>query len=152
MPVRLSFDSTGGTRQVTATVQSVIPASHVDLLESTALAHVATIGPDGEPQVNPVWFGWDGTHLLFSQTTTRQKVRNLQRDPRIALSIVDPDNQYRYLEVRGTVVEFRPDPDFAFINRMSAKYTGNDVYQGSKPGQEERVVVVVRPVHTTSMG
>ena len=151
MPVRLSFDSTGGTRQVTATVQSVIPASHVDLLESTALAHVATIGPDGEPQVNPVWFGWDGTHVLFSQTTTRQKVRNLQRDPRIALSIVDPNNPYRYLEIRGVVERVEPDPDIAFINSMAKKYLGEDRYPWHRP-EDERVVVVVRPEHTTQMG
>ena len=151
MPVRLSFDSTGGTRQVTATVQSVIPASHVDLLESTALAHVATIGPDGEPQVNPVWFGWDGTHVLFSQTTTRQKVRNLERDPRIALSIVDPDNPYRYLEIRGVVERVDPDPDIAFINSMAKKYLGQDRYPWHRP-EDERVVVVVRPEHTTQMG
>ncbi|MDQ4099885.1 MAG: PPOX class F420-dependent oxidoreductase [Chloroflexota bacterium] len=134
-----------------STTQTVIPADKLDLLESTALAHVATLGPNGEPQNNPVWFDWDGEYLLFSQTTTRQKYRNLQNDPRVALSIVDPDNPYRYLEVRGTVVDFRPDPDFAFINKMSAKYTGNDVYQGAMPG-EERVVIVVRPEHTTSMG
>ena len=135
-----------------STVNSVIPEDKLDLFESKALAHVATIGPHGEPQNNPVWFGWDGEHLLFSQTTTRQKYHNLHKDGRIAFSIVDPRNPFRYLEVRGTVVEFRPDPDFAFINSMSAKYIGNDVYQGSKPGDEERVVVVVRPEHTTSMG
>ena len=134
-----------------STTHTVIPTDKLDLLQSTALAHVATLGTNGEPQNNPVWFDWDGEYLLFSQTTTRQKYRNLQKDPRIALSIVDPDNPYRYLEVRGTVMEFRPDPDFAFINKMSAKYTGNDVYQGAKPG-EERVVIVVRPEHTTSMG
>ena len=136
---------------MTATVQSVIPASHVDLLESTALAHVATIGPDGEPQVNPVWFGWDGTHVLFSQTTTRQKVRNLERDPRIALSIVDPDNPYRYLEIRGVVERVDPDPDIAFINSMAKKYLGQDRYPWHRP-EDERVVVVVRPEHTTQMG
>ena len=57
-----------------------IPSSHADLLDSSALAHVATIGPDGAPQSNPVWFGWDGTHVLFSQTTGRQKYRN-RHDP-----------------------------------------------------------------------
>jgi len=131
---------------------SVIPEDKLNLFETKALAHVATIGPNGEPQNNPVWFDWDGEHLLFSQTTTRQKLKNLQRDARIAFSIVDPRNPFRYLEVRGTVVEYRPDPDFAFINAMSAKYVNNPVYQGSKPGDEERVVVVVRPEHTTSMG
>ena len=70
----------------------MIPEKYQDLLTSSALAHVATIGAQGEPQVNPVWFGWDGTHLRFSQTTGRQKYRNVQRDARIALSIVDPKN------------------------------------------------------------
>jgi hypothetical protein len=128
-----------------------IPASHKDVLESTALAHVATIGPDGEPQNNPVWFGWDGEHLLFSQTTARQKYKNVQRDDRIALSIVDPANDYRYLEIRGVVARIEPDPDQAFINAMAKKYLGQDVYPWHRP-EEERVVVVVEPRHTTQMG
>jgi PPOX class probable F420-dependent enzyme len=74
-----------------------------DLLHTTALAHIATIGPKGEPQCTPVWFDWDGNTLRFSQTTTRQKFRNLQRDPRFALSLVDPNNPYRSLEIRGKV-------------------------------------------------
>ncbi len=95
------------------------------MLESTALAHVATIGPDGEPQNSPVWIDWDGTYLRFAQVTGyRQKVRNLQREPRVALSIVDPANPYRYLEVRGTVERIEPDPDRAFINAMARKYLG----------------------------
>ena len=130
---------------------TAIPASHVDLLESTALADVATIGPEGEPQVNPVWFGWDGRHIRFSQTTTRQKHKNLQRDPRVALSIVDPANPYRYLEIRGRVVEVEPDPDRAFINSMAKKYLGQDVYPWHREG-DERIVIVVEPDHTTQMG
>ena len=132
-------------------VRAEIPASHKDLLESTALAHVATIGPNGEPQNNPVWFGWDGQHLLFSQTTTRQKYRNLRRDNRVALSIVDPTNDYRYLEVRGSVARIDPDPDNAFINAMAKKYIGQDTYPYHQPG-DERVVIVVEPRHTTEMG
>ena len=100
---------------------------------------------------NLVWFGWDGTHVLFSQTTQRQKYRNLQRDNRIALSIVDPANDYRYLEIRGVVERIDPDPDNAFINSMAKKYLGQDVYPFHQPG-DERVVVVVRPRHTTEMG
>ena len=130
---------------------SVIPQTHEDLLRSTALAHVATIGPDGEPQVNPVWFDWDGEHILFSQTKTRQKFKNVQRDARIALSIVDPENPYRYLEVRGTVLRIDPDPDKAFIDKMAQKYLGQEKYPWSRPG-DERVVIVVRPEHTTQMG
>ncbi len=128
-----------------------IPDGYADLLESTALAHVATVGPDGAPQANPVWFGWDGTHVLFSQTKARQKYRNVQREPRVALSIVDPANPYRYLEIRGNVTEIREDPDFAFINSMAKKYMGQDEYPWRQPG-EERVVIVVTPEHTTQMG
>ena len=129
----------------------MIPEQYHDLLASTALAHIATIGPNGEPQVTPVWFGWDGEHVLFSQTTTRQKYRNVQREPRISLSIVDPANPLRYLEIRGRVVEVRPDPDKAFIDQMAAKYMGVETYPWNQPG-DERVVVVIEPERTTRMG
>jgi PPOX class probable F420-dependent enzyme len=129
----------------------VIPDSHADLIESKALAHVATIGPDGEPQVNPVWFDWDGTHFYFSQTKTRQKVKNLDRDNRIAVSIVDPENPYRYLEIRGKLVRIDPDPDIVFISKMAKKYMGVDVYPWHQP-TDERIVMVVEPDHTTQMG
>lgn len=130
---------------------TTIPDDKRDLLESTALAHVATVGPNGEPQNNPVWFGWDGELLSFSQTTGRQKLRNLQREPRVALSIVDPANPYRYLEIRGTVERVDPDPERAFINSMAKKYMGVEEYPWHQPG-DERVVVVVRPERTTQMG
>jgi PPOX class probable F420-dependent enzyme len=133
------------------TTTTTIPAAYADLLRSTALAHVGTIGPHGEPQVNPVWFGWDGQHILFSQTKTRQKYHSVQRDPRIALSIVDPENPYRYLEIRGSVVEIREDPDLDFINSMAQKYLGQEKYPWHRPG-DERVVIVVQPEHTTQMG
>ena len=129
----------------------VIPDTHADLLESKALADVATIGPNGEPQVNPVWFGWDGKYLKFSQTTTRQKTKNVKRDPRVALSIVDPENPFRYLEIRGKVVKVEPDPDKAFIDEMANKYLGVEKYPWNQPG-EERIVMVVEPKRTTTMG
>ena len=117
---------------MSATLQ-VIPESHADLLDSKALAHVATIGPEGEPQVNPVWFGTQDGYIVFSQTTTRQKFRNVQDEPRVAFSIVDPTNDYRYLEVRGVVERIDPDPDNAFINSMAKKYMGEDVYPWHRP-------------------
>jgi PPOX class probable F420-dependent enzyme len=133
-------------------MSGVIPEQHADLLESTALAHVATVGPDGEPQNSPVWIDWDGMYLRFAQVTGyRQKVRNLEREPRVALSIVDPANPYRYLEMRGTVERIEPDPDWAFINAIARKYLGQDRYPFGKPG-DEWVVVVVRPERTTRMG
>ena len=128
-----------------------IPSSHADILDSKALAHVATLGPDGTPQNNPVWFGWDGTHVLFSQTTGRQKYKNLQKSPQIALSIVDPGNDYRYLEIRGTVAEIVDDPGNAFINSMAKKYMDQDVYPWHQP-TDHRVVVKVLPTKTTQMG
>src|SRR3712207_3013805 len=118
-------------------MSDVIPAEYADLLASTALAHVATIGPAGEPQSSPVRFDWDGAFLRFAQVTGyQQKVRNLQREPRVARSIVDPANAYRYLEVRGRVERIDRDPDRVFINAMAKKYLGQDRYPFGKPGDE----------------
>ena len=86
---------------------ATIPASHSDLLESTALAYLATIGPKGEPQVSAVWFTWDGAHLLFALNKNRQKSRNLARDPRVSVAIADPADPYRALEIRGIVTQSR---------------------------------------------
>lgn len=129
----------------------IIPEAYLPLLETTALAHIATLGPNGDPQSTPVWFGWDGTYLKFSLTKRRQKYHNLQRDPRIALSLVDPANAYRYLEIRGKVDHIEDDPDLAFINSMAKKYLGKDRYPWHRPG-DERVVVFVAPERTTQMG
>ena len=114
-----------------------------------AFGHVATIGPDGEPQCSPVWVGTDGEHLLFSLTTNRQKHHNLQDEPRVAVSLLHPDNPYEYLEVRGAVT-IEPDDDNAFIDHMTRKYTEHDSYPWHRPG-DERVVVRVRPEHTTGL-
>ncbi len=133
------------------TENNQIPEGYRDLLETNALIHVATLGPDGEPQSNPVWFDWDGEHIKFSQTKTRQKYKNVGRDPRIAVSIVDPENPYRYLEVRGEVTEIEEDPNMDFINAMAKKYLGMDEYPNHQPG-DERIVLYLRPEHTTQMG
>jgi PPOX class probable F420-dependent enzyme len=123
-----------------------IPEGFQDLLQSTAAAHVATIGPEGEMQNNPLWFAWDGEYVVFSQTKTRQKQSNLRRDPKIALSRIDPENHLTYLEIRGIVERVGDGPDIEFINSMSGKYLGVYVYQNHSPGDEW---VFVRPQHTT---
>jgi PPOX class probable F420-dependent enzyme len=123
---------------------NVIPEGYGDFLESAALAHIATLGLNGEPQNNPVWFDGDGEHLKFSQTKTRQEYRNVNRDPRIAIANVDPGNPYRYLEIRGEVERIEEDPDLDFINAMAKKYMGWDKYPYHQPG-DERVVVYVAP-------
>ncbi|CAN5438835.1 PPOX class F420-dependent oxidoreductase [soil metagenome] len=133
-------------------MSEVIPSTHLDLLATTALAHVATIGPKGEPQSSPVWFGWDGTYVrIVQQVGLQQKVRNLQREPRVALSIVDPANAYRCLEIRGTVERIEPDVDREFINSMAKKYLDEDRYSSGKP-EDEFLVIVIRPERTTQMG
>ncbi|WP_304453096.1 PPOX class F420-dependent oxidoreductase [Nocardiopsis sp. YSL2] len=129
---------------------AVVPEDRKDILTKPSFGHVATLGPKGEPQVNPVWIDWDGEFLKFSQTKTRQKVRNLGRDGRISVSVQDPDNPYQYVEVRGEVDRIEDDPDNAFINAMAKKYINKDVYPWHQPG-DERVVVYVRPVHSTKM-
>lgn len=128
-----------------------IPKDFEDILEKKGFAHVATIGPDGEPQNNPVWYDWDGSQFLFSQTTDRQKVQNIDREPRVAISIVDPDDPYRRLEIRGKVTDISKDPDNEFIDGLAKKYMGKDEYPYHQPG-DERVVVKVTPEHTTTMG
>lgn len=129
----------------------MIPENFLDLLSTKAVVHVATIGPNGEPQSNPVWFEWDGTYIKISQTKNRQKYRNIQEEPRIALSLVDPENAYRYLEIRGTVDRIEDDPDKAFIDELAKKYLDLDAYPWNQPG-DERVIVYIKPEHTTHMG
>jgi PPOX class probable F420-dependent enzyme len=127
------------------------PENYRDLLGSTALAHIATIGPDGEPQNNSVWLRWDSERVVFSQTEAHQKIRNLNRAPRVAFSIVDLENPYRYLKVRGEVACVEEDPDIDFISAMAKKYMGVDRYPGHGLS-DERMVVFVKPRPTTQMG
>lgn len=131
----------------------MIPDKYADLLtwETKSLAHVATVGPRGEPHSSPVWFEWDGENIKFSLTTGRQKYRNLNRDKRISISIVDPENAYRYVEVRGELDDVVPDPDIDFISRMAKKYIDKDRYPWHREG-DERVVMVIRPVKVSGMG
>lgn len=121
-----------------------IPEAVQERLKPPALAYVATIGPRGEPQVSPVIFSWDGTYLRFGMNVIRQKRRNLERDPRIALSISDPANPFRTVEIRGTAIRIEPDDDFAFHRFMSNLYFGEDGSDNLLP-DEHRVVVVVEP-------
>ncbi len=130
---------------------ATVPEQYQDMLDKTAFWHVATTGPSGEPQSSPVWVGHVGGQMMFSLTKGRQKYRNLAANPDIALSATDPDNPYRYLEIRGTVVRVDDDADNSFINSMAKKYMGQDVYPYHQEG-DERVVMVVEPKHTTQMG
>jgi PPOX class probable F420-dependent enzyme len=127
---------------------AAIPQSYRDLFDKKAFAHIATIGADGTPQVTPVWTIWDGEFLRFTTTTDRQKGRNASARPHVALSINDPDQPYRYLEVRGTVERLDPDPEGVFFDVLAKRY-GLE-YEAPVGDAERRVVLVMRPTHFTS--
>ncbi|HEY2958538.1 MAG TPA: PPOX class F420-dependent oxidoreductase [Actinomycetota bacterium] len=120
-----------------------VPTSHRDLLDRPLIAHVATVRADGGPQTNPMWFGWDGERIRLTHTSTRQKFRNLQAEPRVALSIVDPVESQRYLEVRGVVESAESDDGGAFYRQLRRRY-GVDP-DAPMPDEAVRLVVVVRP-------
>lgn len=124
---------------------AIIPASHSDLLESTALAYLATIGPKGEPQVSAVWFIWDGSHLLFALNKNRQKSRNMMRDPRVSVAIADPANPYRALEIRAIVARIDEDRDFKYIDAVSQIYLNRVATDEEHGAAEDRALFVVEP-------
>lgn len=128
----------------------VVPQTHRDLLDKPVIAHLATARPDGSLQNNPVWFEWDGEFIKISQTKTRQKMRNVENDPHVALSPTDPNNPCRYLEVRGVVDHVVEDADRGFIDGLSERYMGRRPYPYHQP-EDERVVVFIRPQDTSSM-
>jgi PPOX class probable F420-dependent enzyme len=128
-------------------VINVIPDSHADLLREPRFVQLATIGPDGAPQVQPIWTIWDGEFLRFTTTTTRQKHKNVVRDPHVAVSVNDPDNPYRYLEVRGVVVRIDPDPDGEFFDVLATRY--GLAYEKPVGDRARRVILVVRPDRVT---
>jgi PPOX class probable F420-dependent enzyme len=129
----------------------ILPAKYLDLFEKKAFASLATVMPDGQPQVTPVWVDFDGVHLLVNSAKGRQKDRNMRERPRVSLALIDPDNAYRYLEVRGRVVEVTEDGADAHIDKMAKKYLGVDSYPGRQAG-ERRVIYKIVPEHVNTMG
>ncbi|GAA4963200.1 PPOX class F420-dependent oxidoreductase [Nonomuraea thailandensis] len=125
----------------------VIPESHLDLLTRPLFAHLATIAPDGTPHVNPVWTIWDGEHLRFTTTTDRRKCRNVQQNPNVSVSINDPEQPYRYVEIRGVVERVEPDPSGDFFDVLADRY--GLTYDRPVGDAERRVVIVMRPTRTT---
>jgi PPOX class probable F420-dependent enzyme len=125
----------------------VIPESLADLLDRPLYAHLATVRPDGTPQVNPTWFRFDGEFVWLTATNRRQKHRNWQLQPAVALSITDPDRPYRYLEIRGRVERIIPDPEAEEFVRLAERY---GMPQGPPPDAADRIAVVIRPEHTTT--
>lgn len=129
---------------------AAIPDQFTDLFEKKSFAHLATIMPDGRPQVTPVWCDLEGDKVVVNSAKGRRKDKNMRRDPRVTLAISDPDNPYRYLEVRGRVDEITEEGADAHIDRMAKKYMGVDVYPYRTP-DEVRVLYKIAPEKCTFM-
>jgi PPOX class probable F420-dependent enzyme len=130
--------------------QNSIPESHLDLFRKKAFANLATLMPNGSPQVTPVWVDYDGRHVLINTAEGRQKDKNLQRDGRVAMSIIDPENPYRYLEVRGHIAQRTREGADEHIDAMARKYLGKDKYPYRQAG-EVRVLYKVEADRCTFM-
>ena len=128
-----------------------IPENYKDLFQKKAFGHLATLMPNGTPQVTPVWIDYDGTHIIVNSARGRQKDKNMKRSPDVSISIQDPDNPYRYLEIRGKVTEITENGADESIDKLAKKYTGAEKYGNRRPG-EVRVMYKITPLHTTTMG
>jgi PPOX class probable F420-dependent enzyme len=107
--------------------------------------------PDGTPQVTPVWVDFDGKHVIVNSARGRRKDKNMSQNSSVALSIMDPDNPYRYLEIRGRVAEITEEGADKHIDTMAKKYMGVDKYPYRQPG-EVRVMYKIEPKRTSQMG
>jgi PPOX class probable F420-dependent enzyme len=128
-----------------------IPDNYKDLFKKKAFAHLGTVMQDGSPQVTPVWCDFDGAHIRINSAKGRVKDKNMRRNKRVALAIMDPDNPYRYLAVRGAVDEITEQGADAHIDSLAKKYLGQDKYPFRRPG-EVRVMYKIRPERVFSMG
>ena len=134
-----------------AAMAESIPENYADLLEKPAFGNLGTIMKDGSPQVTPIWVDYDGKYVRFNSALGRVKDKNVRRDPRVSISLQDPANPYRYLEIRGRVVEITQNGADDHINKLSQKYLGKPVYPFRKPG-EVRVLYKIEPEKVSSMG
>ena len=125
----------------------------VKLLQEPQLAHFVTMMADGSPQITPVWVDVepDGSHVLVNTAEGRVKTRNVERDNRVAVSVADSANAWRFVLVRGTIVERRHEGADAQIDALAKKYLGKDEYPFRRP-DEQRVTLVIKPHHVIEMG
>ena len=131
---------------------TVIPENYIDLLQQKkAFAHLATSMPDGSPQVTPVWFDYKDGAIRVNSAKGRVKDRNMKEGARVALSIMDPDNAYRYIQVRGRVRKVTESGADAHIDSLAKKYLGQDKYPFGRPG-EVRVMFEIEPVRVSGQG
>jgi PPOX class probable F420-dependent enzyme len=120
-----------------------LPEGAHHLLDAANVGHLATLMEDGSPQVTPIWVDRDGDHVVVNTAKGRAKYRNIERDPRVAISVADADNAYTYVQVRGRA-ELIDDGAREHIDKLASKYLGVDSYPYAKPG-EQRVIVRITP-------
>jgi PPOX class probable F420-dependent enzyme len=129
----------------------VIPDKYLDLLRGKkAFASLATLMPDGSPQVTPVWFDFDGSVVRVNTAKGRVKARNMQEGSQVALAIIDPENPYRYIQVRGRVQKVTEEGADSHIDALSKKYLGQDKYPYHQPG-DIRVIYEISPASASGM-
>jgi len=128
-----------------------IPESYRDLFTKRAFAHLGTVMADGSPQVTPVWCDLDGSYIRINTAKGRVKDRNMRRNKKVALAIIDPDNAYRYLAVQGEVAEITEQGADAHIDLLAKKYLGKEKYPFRQPG-EVRVIYKIRPEKLSTAG
>jgi len=122
-----------------------IPSEFHDLFEKATFAHLVTLAGDGMPHVTPVWVGYDADagRLLVNTERHRKKAKNVERDPRVAASMTDPDNPYRYVSVRGEVEDITSEGAREHIDELAYRYMGEEEYPN--PIESERIILRVRP-------
>lgn len=130
---------------------SAIPEKYLDLTKKKAFAQLATLMPDGSPHVAPVWFEYDGKNFLINTARGRVKEKNMSRDGRVGIDILDPENPYRHLSIRGRVAEVTEKGADEHIDKLTKYYTGQEKYPYRGPG-EVRVIFKIEPEHTYAMG
>lgn len=127
-----------------------IPDSHKDLFEKPVYVALTTVMPDGQPQSTVVWTDYDGEYVRVNVTRGRQKTKNMERNPKVTVLAIDPENPYRWIEVRGMVEEISEQGGVEHINTLSRKYTGRGYYGDFAPAErrneETRLLVKIRPV------
>jgi PPOX class probable F420-dependent enzyme len=130
---------------------ATIPEQFKDLFGKVAFAHLATLMADGSPHVTPVWLDYDGAYVRVNSAKERVKDKNMRRNKRVALSIQDPENPYRYLGIRGEVVEITENGADAHIDALAKKYLGKERYPFRNPA-EVRVIYKIRPDRVSTSG
>lgn len=128
-----------------------IPEAYQDLFTKKAFAHLVTLLQDGSPQVTPVWCDFQDGMIVVNTAKGRLKDRNMRREPRVALAISDPDNPYRYVQVRGRIAGYTEEGADAHIDKMAKKYLGVDTYPYRQPG-EVRVIYRIQPERVQAYG